>query len=264
MSTLTIKGPVTVAAAPRPQRVLPADVGAMASCKGLWIAHPDWVTTSSGFITQITSRDTALNNMTQGTGGMRPQQVADTQLGRTSARFLDDYTSFMTAGSTFNYSLAWTMAVVFKSALPNAKTFQPLLGGYGASGPERAFMSLRSTGVTETDGNAGILYGSSGSAYPVVKYVANEWQMMMAGYDGTSLLTFQMGNSVPQAITCSAETASTTVMRMGHTVPSGAAYAGFIDLGAAFNVNLFDSGQATNLASVRAMLRTVYRSVVPL
>ncbi len=258
MSTLTIRGPATVAAAPRPQRVLPADIGATAACKGLWIAHPDWVTTSSGFITQITSRDTLLNNMTQGTGGMRPQQVADTQLGRTSARFLDDYTSYMTAGSTFDYATAWTMAFVIKCALPIAKTFQPILGGYGASGPERAFMSLRS------NGEAGVLYGSSGSNYPGTDYIANEWQHGLAGYDGTSLLTWQMGNSVPQTITCSAETASTSVMRMGHTVPSGAAYAGFIDLGACFTVNLFDAAQATALANYKAMVRTLYRSTVPI
>lgn len=202
------------------------------------------------------------NGFANATGGRQPVWEFDNDLGRTTARFADDFSSYLT-GTDMVYTSPFTLAVVFKAAINPLKTNQCIIGGYGASAPNRAFMNLTAAGQVQSfygdDGEAGI-------AFPGDTYAGDRWAVGIMSYDGAVYNKFRLnGNPVMIGDGIDTEPTSMTALRLGFNGAIGqSTFAGKIDLALAMETDLLANTNAAKLADFGSFLRGYYNSALPL
>lgn len=244
----------------RPYPESPVTVAALTGCVSMCIMRdaPAYTTTSGGFISAVINLANGSNNFVQATSGRQPAMTQNDVLGRKTAQFLPDYTSYMTAQSTINYTTPHTMFAVVSAAHDPAKVFQAIIGRYNAAAPERSAIVLRD------NGNMAAMYGDA-VPLPSASYRSARWGLVMMSYDGTNKVSFRMGNSGWFTATATVEPSiATDVLNLGFSASGGATLNGFMDMAGVFNIDLSAPSNSTTLRKVLDMVSNQYGSIVPI
>lgn len=245
------------------KRVTAAQIAAWSETHSFALARQD-----TGYSTSVGSEVAALlglggkGGFANATGGRRPIWEFDADLGRPTMRFAADFSSYLT-GNAMVYTGPFTLAVVFKAAINAAKTNQCLIGAYGASAPERAFMNLTASGQVQS------FYGDDGApsiAYPGDTYAGDRWALGIMSYDGATYPKFRL-NSGPVVVgdAIDTEPASTTALRLGFNGAVGqSTFAGLMDSPLVMTTDLLANTNAAKLADYEAFLRGYYGAALTL
>lgn len=239
------------------KRVTAADIAAWSETHSFALARQD-----AGYSTNGTGSAIAAllgiggkGGFSLATAGRQPVWEVDPDLGRPTARFAADFTSYLN-GNAMVYTAPFTMAAVFKATINPAKTNQCIIGAYGASAPERAFLNLTAGGQVQA------FYGDDGApsiAYPGDNYAGDRWAVAIMSYDGATYLKCRI-NSGPVQIgdAIDTEPTTTTALRLGFNGSGQSTFAGLLDCALTLSTDLLANTNAAKLADFDAFLRGYY------
>lgn len=255
-----------LAARARPKFVLPADILSMPEVGGFsffW-DDADHVTRSGSAIVSANNLATPANPWTQALSARAPVFEADPYLGREAARFAADYTTYMLAtAGTINYSGPFTMWAVVRMMNNAAKTNANIMGGYGASAPNRAFINHTA------EGKISAFYGDDGEpgiAFPQVDNDEDRWGFVAMSYDGSTYAKLRVNGGVTiLSDGINTEVSALTALHLGYSASGGASFSGLMShAGFCTGTDMLASANAAKLDAIESMMRTVYRSSIPM
>lgn len=264
---LTLNGPASGAASlvkTHRKRVMAADIAAWSETHSFALARQGAAYSTNGSGSAIASLIGigGKGGFANATGGRQPLWEYDDDLGRPTARFAADFSSYMT-GLPMVYTGPFTLAVVFKATINPAKTNQCIIGAYGASAPERAFLNLTAGGKVQS------FYGDDGApsiAYPGDTYAGDRWALGIMSYDGATYLKCRVnGGAVQIGDAIDTEPASTTALGLGFNGSVGqSTFAGLMDSPLVLTTDLLANTNAAKLADYEAFLRGYYGAALSL
>lgn len=237
-----------------------ADFAAKDMCDGLWPLRDDYVTkdVATGRVTRVENLAKPDNPLYQAvTVDRGPLMVADAALNRNVADFDDDYDSVLQATDEVNYRDQFTLAVVFRAQIDAAKPYQSLIGRFGASAPERAYIGLTDAGNIV----AGI---GDGTPFPSIAYTDNTWAVAVMAYNGINTVSLSLNGSAWVTQTVTTEPVTTNLLQIGFNAAAGSTTKGLKDLCIVCNKSLASDASAADLADFWAMIRGYYGSVIEL